>query len=49
MAALSDSNPNTEKEGGGGELCPIVTPVERNERKQKQRGMVREVPILILT
>lgn len=37
MAALSDSNPNTQKEGGG-KLCPIVTPAERNERKQKRRG-----------
>lgn len=48
MAALSDSNPNTQKEGGG-KLCPMVTPAERNERKQKQRGMVCEVPIFILT
>lgn len=40
MDGLSDSYPDTEKEGGGGKVCPIVTPTERYKRKQKRRGMV---------
>lgn len=48
MEGLSDSNLNTEKEGGG-EVCPIVTPGERNERKQNRRGMACEEPIFIQT
>lgn len=46
LEGLSDSNPNTQKEGGG-KVCPIVTPAERNEREQKWRGMVREASIFI--
>lgn len=45
---LSDSNPNTQKKGGG-KVCPIVTPSERSDRKKNRRGMVCKVPIFIQT
>lgn len=48
MDGLSDSNPDTQKEGGG-MVCPIVTPTERDERKQIRRGVVCKVPKFIQT
>lgn len=47
MNGLSDSNPSTEN-GGGREVCPIVTPVQSCTKGSRMlRGVVKGVPIFI--